>query len=321
MKANLFQNGDDLPLFSGTPVRVTEPDPAKPSNDAAQQKMVECPICFDTGIVQVKGHLRRCWCRIGEQAAVREALLNRTSKRLARVQRNAPDAYPEISTPNDTERVLKEVAVIESLAKRFDTVGADNLSIVELLSIVLGEQTPILASRILVQFPTLARIMNATPNHLASVKGMTPRRVMLLQSALQLAHRQEHVDRPTIKTPADCVEIVGPMMRGLENEQMRVLALDTKNHIKSNALVYQGSVHTTVIRVGELLRDALMVNASGVIVLHSHPSGDPTPSPEDVAVTREIAQAAKLLDLDLLDHIVIGDPGFVSLKERGLGFG
>lgn len=110
-------------------------------------------------------------------------------------------------------------------------------------------------------------------------------------------------------------------MRGLDHEEMRIVSLNTKNRILDSSTVYRGSVHTTVIRVGELLRPALFTNATAVIVLHNHPSGDPTPSPEDVAVTREINQAAKMLDLDLLDHLVIGDPGFVSLKERGLGFG
>lgn len=86
--------------------------------------------------------------------------------------------------------------------------------------------------------------------------------------------------------------------------------------------MYQGSVHTTVIRVGELFRDAVRQNATAIIVAHNHPSGDPTPSPEDVAVTREIVQSGKLLDIDVLDHMVIGSapPRYISLKERGLGF-
>ena len=86
-------------------------------------------------------------------------------------------------------------------------------------------------------------------------------------------------------------------------------------------LIYQGSLHTTVIRVGELFRDAVRQNAAAVIIVHNHPSGDPTPSPEDVAVTREIVQSGKLLDVDVVDHLILGGGGrWTSLKERGLGF-
>ncbi len=103
---------------------------------------------------------------------------------------------------------------------------------------------------------------------------------------------------------------------------MRVVLLDTKNSVIDTQTVYMGSVNTTVIRVGELMRAAVRANATAVIVAHNHPSGDCTPSPEDVAVTTEIVKAGKLLDIDVLDHLVIGaGTKFVSLKERGLGFG
>jgi len=108
----------------------------------------------------------------------------------------------------------------------------------------------------------------------------------------------------------------------LEQEEMRTVLLDTKNHVLATPTVYSGSLHTTVIRVTELFREAVRQNCAAIIVVHNHPSGDPTPSPEDVAVTREIVQAGKILDIDVLDHLVIGAGAkFVSLKERGLGFG
>jgi DNA repair protein RadC len=238
------------------------------------------------------------------------------------VQRNAPEAYREQMEVGDAEHVLREAAAIESPTQRFQQVGAQNLSIVELLSIVLDEQTPVLASRILTQLPTLPQIACATPGLLQAIKGMTPRRVMHLQSALQLAYRPSPTgEKRIIKCPQDCATLFGAEMQGLEQEQMRVVILDTKNRVKSVVTAYQGSLHTTVIRVAELFREAMIANAAAVIVMHNHPSGDATPSPEDIAVTREIAQAGKLLDIDVLDHLVIGNPGFVSLKERGLGFG
>jgi DNA repair protein RadC len=98
--------------------------------------------------------------------------------------------------------------------------------------------------------------------------------------------------------------------------------LNTKNRPIGISTAYKGSINTTVIRVAELFREAIQRNAPAIIVAHSHPSGDPTPSPEDVAVTGEIVKAGKLLDIDVLDHLVIGEgQRFVSMKERGLGFG
>ncbi len=128
-------------------------------------------------------------------------------------------------------------------------------------------------------------------------------------------------ERPLVRSPSDAANLLIPEMAGLEQEQMRVVLLNTKNRVLGIPLVYQGSLHTTVIRVGELFRDAVRLNAAAVIVAHNHPSGDPTPSPEDVAVTTEIVKSGKLLDIDVVDHLVIGAPtSFTSLKERGLGF-
>jgi len=106
----------------------------------------------------------------------------------------------------------------------------------------------------------------------------------------------------------------------LEQEHLRVFLLDTRNHVLDIVEVYKGSVNSSQIRVGELFKPAVRQNATAIIVAHNHPSGDPTPSPDDVAVTRAIVQAGKLLNVDVLDHLVIGQGRWVSLKERGLGF-
>ena len=123
-----------------------------------------------------------------------------------------------------------------------------------------------------------------------------------------------------IRTPRDAYEFLRVEMEGLAQEQLRTINLNTKQRILSAPMIYQGSVHTTVVRIGEIFRPAIIDNASGLIVAHSHPSGDPTPSPEDAAITREIVRAGELLGIDVVDHIVIGRGKFVSLRERGLGF-
>lgn len=165
------------------------------------------------------------------------------------------------------------------------------------------------------------------PHQISFLKPEDAYMVHLMRSFLAEASRiyemrtnQRLEDTLRISSPTDAYEFLRVEMEGLEQEQLRTLNLNTKNRILSAPMIYQGSVHTTVIRIGEIFRPAIIVNASGLIVAHNHPSGDPTPSPEDAAITREIVKVGQLLDIDVVDHIVIGRGKFVSLKERGLGF-
>ena len=125
-------------------------------------------------------------------------------------------------------------------------------------------------------------------------------------------------DLPAINCPEDVRRLLGPEMSALAQEQLRVLLLNTKNLVVGQRVIYQGNISSAIVRPAEVLRPAVLEAVPSIIVSHNHPSHDPTPSPEDVAITRELFQAAKLLGIDLLDHIVIGGEGFVSLKERGL---
>jgi DNA repair protein RadC len=109
-------------------------------------------------------------------------------------------------------------------------------------------------------------------------------------------------------------------MGSLEREELRVVLLNTKNVVLQVVTVYQGNVSASLVRVGELFRDAVRTNAAGVILVHNHPSGDPTPSPDDLHLTAEALAAGRLLDIDLLDHVVIGHAAFVSLRDRGVSF-
>ena len=125
-------------------------------------------------------------------------------------------------------------------------------------------------------------------------------------------------DLPVINCPDDVRRLLGPEMAPLAQEQLRVLLLDTKNHVMGQRVIYQGNVNSSMIRPAEVLRPAVIEAVPSIIISHNHPSQDPTPSPEDAAITRELAQAGKLLGIELLDHVVIGGDRFVSLKERGL---
>ena len=125
-------------------------------------------------------------------------------------------------------------------------------------------------------------------------------------------------DLPSINCPEDVRRLLGPEMAPLAQEQLRVLLLNTKNQVLGQRVVYQGNVNSSMIRPAEVLRPAVIEAVPSIIISHNHPSQDPTPSPEDAAITRELAQAGKLLGIELLDHVVIGGEKFVSLKERGL---
>ena len=125
-------------------------------------------------------------------------------------------------------------------------------------------------------------------------------------------------DPPSINTPHDVHKLLGPEMSSLAQEQLRVLLLNARNLVVGQRVIYQGNVNSSMVRPAEVLRPAVMEAVPSIIVCHNHPSGEPTPSPEDASVTRELAQGAKLLGIELLDHIVIGGDRFVSLKERGL---
>lgn len=122
----------------------------------------------------------------------------------------------------------------------------------------------------------------------------------------------------SIRGPADLAEYLGAEMADLAQEQLRVVLLDTKNHVLGNSLVYQGGLNATVVRLADCFRDAVREGAAAVILVHNHPSGDPTPSREDVQLTTDASRVGELLGIELLDHLVIGRQGYISLRERQL---
>jgi DNA repair protein RadC len=212
--------------------------------------------------------------------------------------------------------------------ERLQYYGAASLSNAELLAILLrvgtpGENVIELSTRLLVEFGGLGGLVKASFNDLANVKGVGMAKIAQLKAAIELGRRLIVTSpdaRPQITSPLDAANLLMLEMGSLEQEHLRVLLLDTKNRVLSSPTVYQGNVNSSIIRVAEIFREAVRENATALIVAHNHPSGDPTPSPEDVHVTRSIVQAGSLLGIEVLDHLVIGHQRFTSLKERGLGF-
>lgn len=132
------------------------------------------------------------------------------------------------------------------------------------------------------------------------------------------ASRRGESNGTVIRAAEDIAALLSPEMELLAQEQLRTVLLDTRNRVLDVVMIYQGNVNSTIVRMGEVFRDAVVTGAPNVILVHNHPSGDPSPSPEDAAMTKQAAEAGRLLGIDLLDHVIIGRGRFVSLKEGGL---
>lgn len=213
--------------------------------------------------------------------------------------------------------------------ERLAALGPTALSKAELIAILLrvgvpGENAVQVGERLLKDLGGLPGLHRASLEELTRQHGIGAAKAAQLKAAIELGRRlaSETPDEPpVINSPEDAADLVRYEMSALEDEHLKVLLLDTRNHVLTIQEVYHGSVNSSQIRIGEVFKAAIRRNAAAVIIVHNHPSGDPTPSPDDVAVTRACVQAGKLLDVDVLDHLVIGQGRYVSMKERGLGFG
>ncbi len=223
---------------------------------------------------------------------------------------------------------LKELPLDERPRERLKLRGASSLSDSDLIAILLntgivGETVTALSQRLIVQHGGLRGLLRMEVAELAAIRGIGDAKAVRLKAALELGRRLAVFNpdqRPQIGSPDDIVSLVQMEMAALDQEQLRVVLLDTKNRVLAIRTVYQGSVNSAQIRVAEVFRDAVRQNAVAVVAIHNHPSGDPTPSSADITVTAELVRAGELLDIELLDHLVIGDGRWVSLRRLGLGF-
>ncbi|MBN1304603.1 MAG: DNA repair protein RadC [Anaerolineales bacterium] len=224
---------------------------------------------------------------------------------------------------------ITDLTETERPRERLAALGPQALTNAELLAILLrvgvrGENAVQVGQRLLQTFCGLTGLHRADFKEVCAQHGLGAAKAAQIKAAIELGRRltlESPEERPSINSPADAAALVQYEMAVLEQEHLRVLLLDTRNHVLDIIEVYHGSVNSSQVRVGEVFKDAIRRNAAALIVVHNHPSGDPTPSPDDVAVTRAIVQAGKLLDVEVLDHLVIGQSRYISLKERGLGFG
>jgi len=193
-------------------------------------------------------------------------------------------------------------------------------SMVELLAVLIGGRQPLDVSTML-----LARLRqnlsSVSAAELAQTKGVGQAAACRILAAVELGRRltSQSEARPSIGSPAEAAKFLTPILSGRDQEYLVVVLLDSRNRALGEPVeVYHGSLDTSLVRTAEVVRPAIRANAAAILVAHCHPSGDPTPSPEDVSITRAIVEAGKLLDVKVLDHLIIGQGSFVSLRERGL---
>lgn len=223
---------------------------------------------------------------------------------------------------------IKDLPTEERPREKLLTLGAKALSNTELLAVLLHSGTKKksamdIAQELLVKYKAegLASIVNLSPQTLTSIEGLGPAKIATLLAAIELGLRlalkpSEH--KITIKSPKDVVRYVMPLLRYEPIEHFAILLLDTKNQIIAFPNISTGSLNASIVHPREVFRCAINYATSSMILVHNHPSGDPTPSIEDIKVTKKLVEGSKIMDIEILDHIIIGDNKFTSLKQEGV---
>jgi DNA repair protein RadC len=233
----------------------------------------------------------------------------------------------QTSAPNTQYHTrIREMPSEERPRERLIQYGADVLSLSELLAILLRTGTEqrsavALADYLLAQFDGIRGVSRASIEELGKIHGIGPAKAAQIKAAIEFGRRlvaSDPQERPKIRSPRDVYDLLGPSLRDEGREHFIALLLDTKNGVLRQKTVSVGDLSSAVVHPREVFLEAVRHSAASMIVAHNHPSGDPTPSSEDIAVTRRLQEAGELLGIAILDHIIIGDGRFISLKEQGL---
>lgn len=221
--------------------------------------------------------------------------------------------------------MIRDVPREERPRERLLKYGSTHLSNQEILAILLVSGTKdqsvmTLAHRMLMHFEGLKLLKDATIEELTSIKGIGPAKGVMILAAIELGRRLNNfksAEQITIRSPKDGADYVMEDMRTLKQEHFVVIFLNTKNEIIHRETIFKGSLNSSIVHPREVFREAVKRSAASIICFHNHPSGDPTPSQEDIHVTRRLADSGKMMGIEVLDHIIIGDRKFTSLKEKG----
>lgn len=210
--------------------------------------------------------------------------------------------------------------------ERMIQLGPEALSNQELLAVLLrtgskGENVLDLAERLLGDYNGIAGLARMTVHEAKDIYGIGPAKATALTAALELGKRLAATgtgQRPIVNSPQDVARLMMEEMRYLDREHFKVITLTTKNHVLGIGQISVGLLNSSLVHPRECFKEAIRRNSNAIILVHNHPSGDPAPSREDVEVTRRMAQAGEILGIEVLDHVIIGDNRYISLKERGI---
>ena len=217
---------------------------------------------------------------------------------------------------------VRDLPPAERPRERLIQLGAEALSAQEILALILGrgvrgESVMITAQKLLGKFGSLQGIADSSVEELSQVNGIGPAKAAQLKAAFELGRRLEGAPREgkaAIKSPEDVVGVVGSTLKGKKKEHFLALLLDTRNRLIRTSTVSMGSLDSSVVHPREVFKEAISASAASVIFVHNHPSGDPEPSEDDIELTRRLVEAGKLLGILVLDHIIVGDGNYMSLK-------
>ena len=220
---------------------------------------------------------------------------------------------------------MKDVPKSERPRERLLMYGESHLSNQEILAILIGSGTKNesvleLSNRLIMHFEGLKLLSDATIEELTSIKGIGTAKGVIILAAIELGRRIQQYkpdERFTVRSPEDGADYVMEDMRSLKQEHLVVMFLNTKNQIIHRQTIFVGSLNASIVHPREIYREAVRRSAASIICAHNHPSGDPSPSQEDIHVTRRLVEAGKIMGIEMLDHLVIGDNKFISLKEKG----
>lgn len=221
---------------------------------------------------------------------------------------------------------LRDVPSEERPRERMLQYGAQALSNAELLAILLrtgtrNESAVTLAHRLLKESGGLRNLVGLTTEQLVSVKGIGTAKALQIQAGFELGRRLAQSRNGTaasIHSPQDAADLLMEEMRYEPKEHFVCLFLNTKNQVIAKETLSVGTLNASLVHPREVYRAAIQRNSASILCAHNHPSGDPTPSPEDLEMTRRLKEAGEIVGIELLDHVIIGDRQYVSLKERGL---
>ncbi|MET3682547.1 DNA repair protein RadC [Alkalibacillus flavidus] len=226
---------------------------------------------------------------------------------------------------NNQSILIRDVPASERPRERLMEVGPQYLSNQELIAILIGSGTKghsslSLATNVLKHFEGIALLRDASINELTMISGIGTAKAVQLMAALELGkriHTYKNRDQYVVKSPEDGANFLMEDFRGLQQEHFVALYLNTKNQIIHRQTIFIGSLNSSIVHPREVFKEAIKRSAASIICAHNHPSGDPSPSNEDIQVTRRLYESGKVIGIDLLDHLVIGDEKFTSMKEKG----